>query len=182
MRLPKLEPAQLTAEPRALWDMITSGPRGGLRGPYLALLQSPRLCREFEALLRFLRYDCSVPERLRELAVLVVARRWKAQYEWFAHAPHARRAGVDPEVIEAIRTGCTPHFTKEDERAVYEFVQGLVTAGSASDVRYQAAQGLLGDAGMVELVALVGEYSAVALILNAFHIDVPEGAERPLAD
>ena len=182
MRLPKLEPAQLNAEQRALYDKITSGPRGGLRGPYLALLHTPRLGHDFEALLRFLRYECSVHERLRELCILVVARRWKAQYEWFAHAPLARRAGIDPEVIEAIRTGSTPHFAQDDERTVYGFVQELVTTGFASDARYREAHRLLGDTGVVELVALVGEYAAVALILNTFQIDVPEGAERPIAD
>jgi 4-carboxymuconolactone decarboxylase len=181
VRLPRLEPAQLNAQQRALWDKITSGPRGGLRGPYLALLQSPRLCGDFEAVLRFLRFECSVHEHLRELSILVVARRWKAQYEWFAHAPLARRAGVDSEVVEAIRTARTPHFAQDDERAVYEFVQELATTGFASDAHYQAVHRLLGDTGIVELVALVGEYTAVALILNAFEIDVPEGAERPIA-
>ncbi len=182
MRLPTLEPDRLTAEQRVVWDTITKGPRGSLGGPYLALLHAPRLCRDFEALLRFLRYECSVPERLRELSILIVARRWKAQYEWFAHAPLARRAGVDSQAIEAIRTGRTPHFARDDQRTVYGFVQELVATGFASDAHYQAAHRLLGDTGLVELVALVGEYSAVALLLNAFQVDVPAGTEHPFAD
>ena len=181
MRLPKLEPAQLNPEQRALWDKIASGPRGGVRGPYFALLHAPRLCAEFEPVVRFLRFECSVSERLRELSILVVARHWKSQYEFFAHASIAKRAGIPPEVIDAIRTGRSPEFVQDDERTVYEFVHELVTTGFASDGHYRAAHRLLGDTAVVELVALVGQYGAVALILNAFEIDVPEGAERPFA-
>ena len=94
MRLPDLDPAHLTPEQQVIWDRIASGPRGGVRGPYFALLQSPQLCEEFERLGRYLRYDCAVPHHLRELSILVVARRWKAQYEWFAHAPIAAKAGI----------------------------------------------------------------------------------------
>ncbi len=182
MRLPKLDPAHLTPEQRALWEKIASGPRGGVRGPYFALLHAPALCAEFESVVRFLRFECSVPERLRELAILVVARRWKSQYEFFAHALIAKRIGIPPEVIDAIRTDRPPAFVREDERTLYTFVHELVTTGFAGEASYQAARRLLGETALVELVTLVGQYGAVALLLNAFEIDVPEGAERPFHD
>lgn len=179
MRLPQIDPNHLSREQRELWEKIASGPRGGVRGPYFALLHSPRYCAEFESLGRFLRYECSVPHPLRELAILVVARRWKAQYEWFAHAPIAAKAGIAPAVIEAIRTGATPVFARDEERIVYEYVHEVMATGFASEARHKAANTLLGDAGIVELIGLVGQYVTVALTLNVFEIGVPEGTARP---
>ena len=173
-------PDDLTPEQRAIWDRIAAGPRGGVRGPYLALLRSPALAERFEELGRFLRYECSVPQRLRELAVLVIARRWNAQYEWFAHAPIAAREGVSAEVIEAIRTGAAPPFERDDERVVFAFVESVAHSGFAADAVRAAAERLLGPAGLVELVAFTGHYTGVALILNVFGIGVPAGETDPL--
>lgn len=182
MRLPKLEPKTLNAEQRKLWERITSGPRGGVRGPYFALLHSPNLCEGFEAVGRFLRYECAVPSRLRELAILVVARRWKAQYEWFAHAPIAAKEGISAQVIEAIRTGGTPAFSRDDERTLYGFVEELLRTGRVNDASYNATQSLLGVTGIVDLLGFVGQYNSIALILNAFEIGVPEGQANPFDD
>ena len=98
MRLPQPDPKTLNPEQRALWDMIAGGPRGGVRGPYFALLHAPKLCAQVEALARFLRFECSIPQRLRELVILVTGRRWNAEYEWFAHEPFAQKHGVSQEV------------------------------------------------------------------------------------
>ena len=179
MRLPQLKPQDLNAAQRKIWERIASGPRGGVRGPYFALLHSPNLCEGFEAVGRFLRYECAVPSRLRELAILVVARRWKAQYEWFAHATIAAKEGIAPEVIDAIRLAQAPQFVKDDERVIFEFVEELLRTGFVADARYAAAQSLLGTTGMVDLLGFVGQYNSVALILNAFEIGLPEGEPNP---
>lgn len=182
MRLPKLDPKNLSADQRRIWERIASGPRAGVRGPYFALLHSPNLCEGFEAVGRFLRYECAVPAPLRELAVLVVARRWKAQYEWFAHAPIAAKEGIAPEVIEAIRLQRPPVFAKDDQRVLFEFVEELLRTGFVSDTRYAAAQTLLGVNGIVDLLGFVGQYNSVALILNAFEIGIPEGEPNPFRE
>ena len=104
MRLPQPDPKTLNPEQRALWDMIAGGPRGGVRGPYFALLHAPKLCAQVEALARFLRFECSIPQRLRELVILVTGRRWNAEYEWFAHEPFAQKHGVSQAVIDAYAT------------------------------------------------------------------------------
>ena len=182
MRVPALTPETLNAAQRKLWERIASGPRGGVRGPYFALLHSPALCEGFEAVGRFLRYECAVPSRLRELAILVVARRWKASYEWFAHAPIAAKEGIAPGIIEAIRTQGTPVFTNQDEQTIYEFVRELMHTGFVDDARFAAAQALLGTTGIVDLVGFVGQYNSVALVLNAFEIGVPEGSTDPFSN
>ena len=181
MRLPKLEQRDLNAEQLKIWERIASGPRGGVRGPYFALLHSPILCGGFEAVGRFLRYECAVPSRLRELAILVIARRWKAQYEWFAHATIAAKEGIAPEVIDAIRLARAPDFDKEDERIIFEFVEELLRTGFVDDARYAAARSLLGTTGMVDLLGFIGQYNSVALILNAFEIELPEGEPNPFS-
>jgi 4-carboxymuconolactone decarboxylase len=182
MRLPDLDPAHLTPEQQVIWDRVASGPRGGVRGPYFALLQSPQLCEEFERLGRYLRYDCAVPHHLRELSILVVARRWKAQYEWFAHAPIAAKAGIPAAVIEAIRTGAAPAFESEDTRVVYEYVHELLANGRVGEARHQAALKLLGVRGIVDLVSFVGHYGNIALTLNAFEIGIPPGNPLPFPE
>ncbi|MFM9966788.1 MAG: carboxymuconolactone decarboxylase family protein [Burkholderiales bacterium] len=181
MRLPPLDKTKFTADQQRLWDRIAQGPRGGVRGPYHALLHSPNLCDGFEAVGRFLRYECAVPPRLRELAILVVARRWRAQYEWFAHAPIAAKEGVSAQVIDAIRLHKEPVFDKNDERVIFNFVHELMHSGFVGDAHYAAAQQLLGPTGMVDLVGFVGQYNSVALILNAFEIGLPEGERDPFA-
>lgn len=182
MRLPALDPAKLTPEQQVIWERIASGPRGGVRGPYFALLQSPALCEEFERLGRYLRYDCAVPHHLRELAILVVARRWRAQYEWFAHAPIAAQAGIPAAVIEAIRVGAPPPYQSEDTRVVVEYVSELLEKGRVSEPRHQAAYALLGVRGIVDLVSFVGHYGNIALTLNAFEIGIPPGNPLPFPE
>ena len=179
MRLPQPDPKTLNPEQRALWDMIAGGPRGGVRGPYFALLHAPKLCAQVEALARFLRFECSIPQRLRELVILVTGRRWNAEYEWFAHEPFAQKHGVSQAVIDAVREWRTPPFEQEDERAVYALAHELAHTGFVSDANYQAVNALLGDQGTVELVGLIGNYTIVAMMLNTFQIGVPEGEKRP---
>lgn len=180
MRLKTLTDADLDDAQRALVARIAAPPRGAVRGPYLALLHSPKLCDRMEAMGRFVRFECSVPEKLRELAILVIARRWSAQFEWFAHEKHARAAGIADQAIEAIRHGRTPAFTDPAETTVYAFVHQLSHIGRVDDHAFAAAHALLGDVGIVDLVGLVGNYTTIAMTLNAFAIDVPEGTPRPL--
>ena len=95
----------MNAEQQKVFDAIAGGPRGGVRGPFLPLLNSPELADKVQKLGQFVRYECSIPWNLREIAILVTAYHWKAQYEWFAHESEARKAGVSVAVIDAIQDG-----------------------------------------------------------------------------
>ena len=108
-RLPKLSRETLEPAAQAVWDRIASGARGGVGGPFTALILSPELCGRVEQLGVFIRYECSVPMRLRELAILCVGQHWKADYEWFAHAPIAAKQGVPDAVIAAVGAGAERH-------------------------------------------------------------------------
>ena len=124
-----------------------------------------------------LRFETSIERRLLELAIIVVAAHWKAEFEWWAHARMAREHGVADEIVEAIRSGEPPAFTAEDEALVYDFARQLVVGGRVDDPTYASAVELLGHRGAVELVSLCGYYTLVSFTLNAFDVPLPPAAE-----
>lgn len=181
-RLGEIDPARLSDEQRRVAEQIQSGPRGGLAGPFWPWLRSPELADRAQKLGEFVRFETSLPPRLFELAVLVTAHHWKAQFEWHAHAALARKAGLDDDVIDAIHAGGRPRSAKADEAAVYEFATELYARRRVSDVTYAAAQAQIGERGVVELVGVLGYYALVSMTLNVFGIEVPPGAPLPFQE
>lgn len=179
-RLQAVDPAAMTPEQRKVYDSIASGPRGGVRGPFLALLQLPELADRVQHLGELLRYGTSFDRRLAELAIIVTARCLRCQYEWFAHARLAAEAGVSPAVIEAIRTGATPPFADDRERLVHDFVRQLVGNHRVSDATYAAVTSTFGARGAIELAGIAGYYSMIAATLNGHAIEPP--GEQPFPD
>lgn len=179
-RLPEPRREALDPTAQAVWDRIASGARGGVGGPFTALILSPELCSRVEQLGVFIRYECSVPMRLRELAILCVGQHWKADYEWFAHAPIAAKQGVPEAVITAIGSGAdSPPFDAAADAVVVGFVRALLRTGQVPDAEFAAAQALLGDRGTVELTGLVGYYSLLAMQLNTFQVAPPPTVPIP---
>jgi 4-carboxymuconolactone decarboxylase len=178
-RLPELTPENMNAEQKRVYDDIASGPRGGVRGPFMALLHSPTLADCVQRLGAFVRYDCSVPQKLRELAILITARHWMAPYEWHAHEPHARKAGLDDGIIEAVRAGKRPPFTEPAEAAVYDFVTELYETHRVSDENYAAVVAVLGPQGVVDLTGLLGHYGVISMTIKVFEVPLPEGTPDP---
>ena len=172
-RLPPLEPHEMTPEQRRVHDEIANGPRGGVRGPFRVLVRSPGLADHVQKAGAYLRYESALPGKLRELAILVVARYWGAGFEWAAHAPIAESEGLDPAVIEAVRVGAAPDFADPAEAAVHAFCMEVLTAHEAVDATYAAALDLLGDEGLVDLVGLMGYYCLISFTLNVFRIEPP---------
>ena len=107
------------------------------------------------------------------MVVLMIGRHWSAQFEWYAHAPQAAKLGIAPDVIEAIRVGKPPSFTKDDERVVYDVVQELSGSRKLSQATYDKALAVLGEEQLVELVASAGFYTMVAMTVVAFDIAIP---------
>jgi 4-carboxymuconolactone decarboxylase len=179
-RLPLKTREELDAAQQVVWDRIASGARGGVGGPFIPLLTSAELCARVEQVGVFIRYECSVPMRLRELAILCVGQHWKAAYEWYAHAPIAAKQGVPAAVIAAVGAGAESiPFDSEADRVVVEFVRPLLRTGQVADAPYAAAQALLGDKGTVELTGLVGYYTLLAMQLNVFQIAPPPPFTAP---
>jgi 4-carboxymuconolactone decarboxylase len=183
-RLPELRRDDLPATGQAVWDLIVStrgsqvvSDAGSLSGPFNAFVHAPDAGGPLASLGAALRFGSSIGPRLTEVAIITVASRWQAEFEWMAHARMARQAGVPDAVVDAIGRGEEPPFTAEDERLVYTAVRELVTTGRLGDASYAAVLGLLGDTGTVEFVALCGYYSLVSFVLNSFDVALPAGAE-----
>lgn len=182
-RLSPLTRAQLTPAQRTLYDGLTQGPRGpgiqapdgSLVGPFNAMLHAPEVGDLVQQLGAVLRFRTSLPRPLIELAILVTAREWTAQFEWWAHARMAAEAGLDAAIIEAIRARREPSFANDDEALVYRLCRELLGDRRVSDGTYAAAVKLLGETGTVELVALQGYYGLVSMLLNTFEVPLPEG-------
>jgi 4-carboxymuconolactone decarboxylase len=182
-RLPYLRYDDLDPEGRGVWDAI-AGSRGahlvnadgGLIGPFNAFVHAPGVGGRLSALGQVVRFETSIERRLSEVAIITVAARWKAEFEWWAHARMAREHGVPGEVVDAIGRGEHPPFTADDERTVYQVARQLTGAGQVDAGTYAAAQRLLGDAGLVELVSLCGYYTLVSFLLNAFTVPLPPDA------
>ena len=176
-RLPEFNENNLTAAQKAVYDRINSGPRGGVRGPFKALLQSPELGDLVQAVGGHLRYNGGLPGHLRELAILVTGRHASAQYEFFAHAPIGIDEGLDPEIVEAVRTRCEPVFSDNNTELVYRFAKQLNESQNVDDTTFNNAVDAFGHPGVVELVVLCGYYTLIAMTLNTFEITPPAGEE-----
>ena len=123
-----------------------------------------------------------MPPRLSEFAILVTAKLWRAQYEWFAHAPQAERAGVTKETISDLHKGRVPKSLPKDERAIYDFIQELYKTRRVSDKTYKLVVDVLGEPATVEFVGILGYYVLISMILNVFRMSPPEGQPLPFAD
>lgn len=179
-RLPAFDSVHMDAAQRAIHERIASSPRGKVEGPFLPLLTSPELCGRVERLGVFIRYECGVPMRLREAAILAVGAHWRAAYEWHVHAPIAAKEGIPAAAIEAIGRGePDPPFDAEPDRLVVAFVRELLREGRVAEATYAPVRALLGDKGAVELTGLVGYYSLLAMQLNVFEVVPPPTVPIP---
>lgn len=188
-RLKPLEPKDMTPAQRRYYDDIagrpnkSSMPEGApLTGPFHAWQRSPAFAEKLAVLEQYLRKDGLLEPRLLELATIVVGRIWSAEIVFGSHGPAAVAAGIDSDIVEAIRRRETPAFEKEDEAAVYNFTHQLTTSYEVDEATYQAALDVLGEEALVELVGLAGLYVTASMTLNVFQIPVRPGMPRPYPD
>ncbi len=174
-RIEMLAREDMDPRQREVHDDIVAGPRGSVRGPFQAWLRSPELADRGQQLGEFCRFNTSLGPRLSELAILVTARHFTAQFEWYAHAPLAAKAGISDAVIEAIRTRGTPQFEKEDEAAVYAFASEYYAGHRVSTETYERVKALFGERGVADLVGVMGYYMLVSATLNVFEMETPDG-------
>ena len=180
-RIAELDPGQMTAAQRSVHDAIASGPRKGVRGPLAVWLHRPELAQHAQALGRYCRYDTSLPPRLSELAILVIARHWGSEYEWYVHKPIAIAAGVRPEIVEAIRTQAVAAFADPAEAVIHAFLIELHRDRRVSDAVYAAAVAQLGEPGVIDLVGLAGYYTLISMTINVFEVAPPADMPAELA-
>ena len=169
----------MSAEQREVARAITAGPRGEVRGPFIALLHNAAIARHLQALGEQLRWRAKLPQKLVELAVLITARRWTCQHEWLVHEQLARKAGLDVAIIDAIRERREPP-ARGDEALVYAFCRDAHATGRVSDENFEAVRARFELDGAVELLVLSGYYTMMAMVLNTAQLPLPGRAEPPL--
>ena len=178
-RFPKLTPEQMTPAQREVAAEITAGPRGEVRGPFIALIHNPELASKVQRLGEHLRWKGKLPPKLKELAVLVTARRWTCQHEWVMHSKLALEGGLSRDAVEAIAQNREPKLS-EEEKAVYDFCREIHATGRAGDGAFAAIEKRFGLDGALELIALNGYYSMMAMVLNTAGLPLPGNVEPPL--
>jgi 4-carboxymuconolactone decarboxylase len=182
---------ELTPEQRALADAIRSGPRSSLKnsaaarpgplgGPFNVWLRSPGIGNLIQSLGAEIRFRSSLPSKLNEFAIIMTARHWTSQYEWFAHHRLALEAGLDPAIAEAVAQGRRPAKMDADETIVYDFSRELHETQGVSDAAYKAALDRFGERGVMDLIAVNGFYVLVSMALNVDRTPLPGGAQLPL--
>ena len=170
-------PDTMDAEQRRVYDKVVSGPRGKIVGPLRAALHSPELADRWQALGAFLRYSTSLPPRLSEMAILITGRACNSPFEWYAHHAEAVKIDIEPAILDALLAQRIPQGLTEPESIVVRFATELNRHKSVSDETYASALAHFGERTVVELTALVGYYTMVAMTLNAHEIPLPEGVE-----
>lgn len=180
-RFATLSPDQMTPEQKRVADAILNGPRKKLSGPFNVWLRSPVLADRLQAVGEYLRFSTSIDHRLNEFAILIAARFWTAQYEWYAHYPLAMKAGLRPEIAAELAQGKRPSGMRADEALVYDICTQLHDAGNLTDTTYAAAVAAFGENGVVDLIAVSGYYDIVSMTLNVAKLGVPEG-QPPLPE
>ncbi len=181
-RFPALADHQMTPRQKEVAARIAEGPRGSVRGPFLPLLHNPDLADVVQQVGSYLRFRSTLPPALIELAILLIARHWTCQFEWFAHERIARtNTDLADGIIRAIQRDEIPHDMSDPQRVVHDYVLGTLRAGSPTGPVFEEAVQHFGRAGALDLTALCGYYSMLAFVLNTSETMPPDG-QRPLRE
>lgn len=174
---------KLTSQQKKYVESILSGPRADISGPLGVMMVTPELGDLSQKAIAYARFAgregfSSVAPKLNELAILVVAQHWSAEYVWNAHHTAAVRLGIPGEVVEAVRTGRRPGTMEKDVEAIYNFATEFITRREVSDATLQTARTVLGgDRGVVDLVGTMGLYQISSMMVALDQTPLPAGTK-----
>ena len=177
-RLPTIPPAQYTAEQKQAAADFEAARKVAVFGPFEPLMHSPEVMSQARAMGDYLRYKSAMGNTLSELAILITAREWTQDYEWFVHYPIALKAGIKPEIADAIAEGRRPAAMNPDEEAVYEYAMELLKNKQVANATFERAKSRFGTKGVVDLTGIVGYYTFLAMQLNAAQYPAPKDARK----
>src|SRR5215813_5426355 len=153
--------------PKALWSTaqqqaaseFTAMRRQEVFGPFAVMLRSPEVMLRAAAMGDYMRYRTSLPRALNELIILITARHWSQQFEWYVHQPMALTAGLSAPIVAAVSKGRRPEHMSSDESIVYEFSTELLRLQNVSDNTYARAAERFGEQGVIDMIGVAGDYS-----------------------
>ncbi len=179
-RLPTIPPEQYSEAQKKAAEEFVAARKVPVFGPFEPLMYSPEVMSQARAMGDYLRYKSGIGNTLSELVILVTAREWTQDYEWFVHAPIALKMGIRPEIVDAIRDGRRPAGMSDDEAIVYDFSSELHRNKRVSDATYARAETRFGRPAVVDLVGINAYYTLLAMQLNAARYPVPkDGTKLP---
>jgi 4-carboxymuconolactone decarboxylase len=180
-RMPPIPPEKWTDAQKKAAEEITSGPRKDLVGPFIPLLRSPEYMSRLQRVGEYLRFNTKLGSNISEFIILLIARQWTQQFEWYSHASLALKAGIKPETIKAISEARRPSEMTPDETMVYEFVGELRARQSVSDPVYAQIVNRFGEQGVIDIAGLCGYYTLLGMLMNTTRTPMPPGVQPPLA-
>jgi 4-carboxymuconolactone decarboxylase len=180
-RMPDMSPEKMTeAQKKAAAD-FQAGRNVPVFGPFVPLLRSPEVMLRAMSMGDYLRYKTVLPAALNEFVILITARQWTQEYEWAVHHPIALKAGLKPEIAQAVAEGRRPQSMSADEELVYDFCIELHRNQSVCDQTYQRALARFGEQGVIDLIGVNGYYVFLAMVLNTARTALPKNAAPALA-
>ncbi len=180
-RMPEIPADKMTPEQKKAADEFLAGRGTPVFGPFVPLLRSPEVMLRAKAMGDYLRYKSVLPPALNEFAILITARHWGQGYEWATHHPIAMKAGLKPEIAQALAEGRRPQGMSADEEMIYEFSIELHQNQCVSDVTYARVLARFNEQGIIDLIGVNGYYTFLAMLLNATRTALPKGATPPLS-
>ncbi len=177
-RLPTIPPDQYDAQQKKAAEDFLTARKTPVFGPFEPLMYSPEVMSLARSMGDYLRYHSGIGNTLSELVILVTARNWTQDFEWYVHAPIAAKAGIKPEIIAAIRDGRRPDGMNDDETLVYDFTHELQQTRRVSDTTWARAEKRFGKPALVDMVGISGYYTFLAMQLNAARYELPKEAAK----
>jgi 4-carboxymuconolactone decarboxylase len=177
-RLPTIPPAQYSAEQKQAAADFEAARKVPVFGPFEPLMYSPAVMSQARAMGDYLRYKSAIGNTLSELAILLTAREWTQDYEWSVHYPIALKAGIRPEIADAIAAGRRPMALSADEEIVYDYAMELLKNKQVSNATFERAKVRFGARGVVDMTGIVGYYSFLGMQLNVAQYPLPKDAKK----
>jgi 4-carboxymuconolactone decarboxylase len=177
-RLPTIVPDRYTEEQKRAAEEFQNARKVPVFGPFEPLMYSPQVMNRARAMGDYLRYDSAIGNTLSELVILITAREWTQDYEWYVHYPIAMKAGIKQETADAIADGRRPTGMNEDEEIVYDFTTELHRNKRVSDRTFARAQKRFGKKGVVDLTGIAGYYTFLAMQLNVARYESPRDSQK----
>jgi 4-carboxymuconolactone decarboxylase len=179
-RMPPISADKLNDAQKKAAEAFAEGRGYAIRGPFVPLIRSPEVMLRAKAMGDHLRFKSTLGPRLNEMVILITAREWTQQYEWNAHRPEALKAGLRPEIADAVADGRRPLGMAEDEEIAYDMATEILRLKRVSDPTYRRAVAKFGEQGVIDLLGVVGYYNFLAIVMNATRTAMPENVGEPL--